>query len=239
MYLDLRTQSAASAAAATMAVGPDALTVWPREQPLQPIADARVLGTRFQDAARLHPAPHAAILAQAARQPANMHGWGGKKVRDAQTWSLPELQLLTRRALLFAARTQNWAEAHLTDRWANVMEHGEYSTPHCHYDAEIAVVYAFDAGDEFAACPTSGALEIIDPRIEFCCSKRPGYPSRGILPQMLAGTMLLFPASYLHYVKPYLGTRPRITLAWNISPGPPPRDASGFDAQVEGTLGRW
>ena len=150
MYLDLRTQSAASAAAATMAVGPDALTVWPREQPLQPIADARVLGTRFQDAARLHPAPHAAILAQAARQPANMHGWGGKKVRDAQTWSLPELQLLTRRALLFAARTQNWAEAHLTDRWANVMEHGEYSTPHCHYDAEIAVVYAFDAGDEFA-----------------------------------------------------------------------------------------
>ena len=50
----------------------------------------------------------------------------------------------TRRALLFAARTQNWAEAHLTDRWANVMEHGEYSTPHCHYDAEIAVVYAFD-----------------------------------------------------------------------------------------------
>ncbi len=237
MHLDLTEFFPGELDTARVQVSADSTPLWPIEQPVQAIADSQIVGTRFQDGDLLHPILRSRILQQAQQQLANLHGWGGKKVRDAKTWDLPEARLLTQRALLLFCRSCNLSSAHVTDRWANVLEQGDYSTPHTHYDAEAAVVYSLDPGDPCPATPTSGMLEIIDPRIEFCCSRRPGYPSRGILPEMTPGTMLLFPAAYLHYVKPYQGVRPRITLAWNLNPGPPPANiADNFEEQVPGVI---
>ena len=36
-------------------------------------------------------------------------------------------------------------------------------------------------------------------------------------PQMVPGTMLIWPSEVVHCVTPYVGKRPRITLAWNLS----------------------
>jgi hypothetical protein len=34
---------------------------------------------------------------------------------------------------------------------------------------------------------------------------------------MRAGSMLIFPAHFVHSVNPYTGKRPRITMSWNIN----------------------
>jgi Putative 2OG-Fe(II) oxygenase len=221
MFLDLSQQSADNLARSTVKLQAGQTGFWPAEQPIREIADPRIVGTRFQDANLLHPPLLAQLLTEAAKQPPNVIGWGGVKVRDAATWNLPELKLLTNRALMLLCRSRKVTAAHVLDRWANVIERGDYSQPHCHFEAESAVVYFLDTGDE----NSGGEFELIDSRIPFCCSRRAEYPNRGIFPAMVPGTMLLFPASFLHFVKPYTGLRPRITLAWNLNSGLPPQDA--------------
>src|SRR5688500_10062142 len=171
-----------------------ATQLWPAVQPVQTIADLRILGTRFQDAPLVHPPLLARVIAQAAQLPTNMRGWGGKKVRDEETWNLPSARLLTQRALLLLCRAAGATAAHVVDRWANVMEGGDFNTPHCHYEADAAVVYFLDAGDENPAAPLDGRFQIIDSRIAFCCPSRAERPTRGIMPDMAPGTMILFPA---------------------------------------------
>jgi hypothetical protein len=195
---------------------------WPRDQPVEPLMDARIFGTLFDDAPLYHAPLIERIVAQAATQPPNVRGSGGKKVRDLETWGSPPAELLSLRALLLFCLTQNVREAHVTDRWANVMERGEYSAPHAHYAADGSVVYFLDPGERDAVSPDDGAFVLMDSRVPFCCSIMPERPTRGLMPEMVPGTMILFPAEFLHFVNPYAGDRPRITLAWNICGGPPP-----------------
>jgi Putative 2OG-Fe(II) oxygenase len=49
--------------------------------------------------------------------------------------------------------------------------------------------------------------------------------TRPFLPDMVPGTMLMFPSPLVHGVNPYPGARPRITLSWNLSPVKPPGEA--------------
>jgi hypothetical protein len=224
LYLQLTSQTPLDASEATFRLRAATTQVWPAAQPVQEIADPRFLGTRFQDNALLREEWAPQLLQQAAREAENVVGWGGKKIRDAETWGMPAAQLLMQRALLFFCRTRGATSAHVVDRWANVMERGDYSKPHCHYDADAAVVYSLDIGSENPAAPNDGKFELIDPRVPFCCPSRPERPTRGILPAMQPGTMILFPAEWLHYVKPYNGAQPRITIAWNISAGLPPEE---------------
>lgn len=209
--------------------------VWPSEQPLQELADPRFLGTFFADNGLLHSqlAPQAIRVAATMRP--NSLGWGGKKVRDAETWGLPEAQLLSLRAMLFVCRARGSTTAHIVDRWINVLERGDYSTPHCHYESDVAVVYSLDPGD--ATPSADGQLEIIDPRIPFCCPSRLERPTRGIMPVMHGGTMVMFPAEWLHYVKPYFGQRSRLTIAWNISVGLRPAHLPDPTQHVPGIVG--
>lgn len=200
-------------------------SAWPEIQPVQAVGDPRIFGTIFQDVALFHPELSERICLQADTMPANMQAAGGKKVRDADTWNMVAAQLLTWRALMLYCVVRGVETAHVLDRWANVMTSGDYSTPHCHYDAEAAVVYSLDPGEIDAAQPMNGEFEIIDPRIAFCCPYQAERPIRGLVPKLLPGTMLVFPAEILHHVRPYHGERPRLTLAWNISAGlvPPGR----------------
>ncbi len=236
MHLDFATQSLEQQSAAIVALATGQTQVWPAVQPIQQIADPQFQGTRFQDNVLILGELLPRVLAQAATQPPNVHGWGGKKVRDEQTWSLPSAKLLSTRALLMFCRATGATSAHIVDRWANIMEQGDYSKPHCHYEADGAVVYSLEPGDKVASIPGDGCFELIDSRVPFCCPSRPLRPTRGILPDMSPGTMIYFPAELLHYVKPYSGKRPRVTVAWNISAGPPPATPVDFTKQVEGVL---
>lgn len=194
------------------------LRLWPQGVQIGKLVEPKIFGVRFDDAAAFGELTEL-ILAEAQRLKENSRGLGGKKVRDLATWDSPAGKLLTRRALLFYCRAFGASNAHVVDRWANVSEKYEYSAPHAHYEAEASAVFYLDLGDPTPEFPWSGAFELIDPRIPYCCSQRPGFPTRGLQPKLTTGTMLGFPANLLHLAHPYQGQRPRITLVWNMSPG--------------------
>lgn len=196
---------------------------WPQIN-VQELMDPRIIGARFPDHELIDQELIDRALSRASEIPKNVRGAGGKKVRDAETWSLPAAELLSMRAMLMFCHLSGAASAHILDRWINVMEAGDYSAPHCHYDAEGAIVYFLDPGETSATDPHDGRFELIDPRVPFCCANGPGRPIRGLMPGMAPGTMILFPAEFLHFVRPYSGSRPRLTIAWNISSGPLPAD---------------
>jgi hypothetical protein len=231
MYLETTNHSLEDIGASLFGLSTGLTRVWPAEQPIQGVADVRLVSTHFEDGHLIHPLAIAHVLSRAPHELRSRRGFGGKKIRDLATWGHPEMRLLTLRALLLVCRVREAASAHVVDRWANVMEHEDYSKPHCHYEADAAVVYSLDPGDEDPNAFASGRLEIIDSRIPNCCPSRPERPTRGILPAMPPGMMMTFPAEFLHYVKPYEGHRPRLTLAWNISIGPPPADRAYDPAQ--------
>lgn len=215
--------SLASIAAALLRIGDRLVRVWPEPQAVAPVADPRMHATLFPDHETINPLAKDLILRGGAGLTRAHRGSGGRKVRGREAWDAPELAVLTWRALVLVGVTHGVDAAHVVDRWANIMEHEEYSSAHSHYDSDLAVVYSLDPGE---MSPLSGQLQLIDPRIPACCTSRPECPTRAIMPQMVAGAMLVFPAKFLHAVTPYEGHRPRITLAWNISLGPPP--ASGL-----------
>ena len=176
----------------------------------------------FQDTNLFHAELIQHVCVQAYTMPASMRGVGGKKIRDAETWQLLSARLLTWRALYLFCLTNRVSSAYVADRWVNVMVDGDYSTPHCHFESQGAVVYSLDTGDPNPADPMDGDFEIIDSRIPACCPHEPERPNRGIAPKLRPGMMILFPSEFLHHVRPYSGRRPRLTIAWNICPGPPP-----------------
>jgi hypothetical protein len=238
MYVDFNHRSLAQQAADFLTLANGQTQVWPAAQPIQAIADPRFQGTRFQDNALIVGEWLPRVLEQGARQPANVHGWGGKKIRDEETWAFASARLLCLRALMMFCRATGATSAHIVDRWANIMEHTDYSRPHCHYESQGAVVYSLEPGDKISHLMGDGCFELIDSRVPFCCPSRPERPTRGIMPDMQPGTMVCFPAEWLHYVKPYTGRRPRVTVAWNISAGPPPEKPIDFTQQVAGAIGK-
>ncbi len=217
---------------ATAKIGGSEVTTWPASTPLGNIEDPRIFGAVFADGNLVHPEFKAACMNKAAEQPAGMLGFGGKKVRDQDVWDLPSAKLLTRRALLFYCRVHNLPAAHTTDFWANVMEPGDYSYPHCHYDSVSSLVYYLDLGGEDPSEKMAGRIHFSDPRIPYCCSTDPDRPTRGLLPSLREGLYLLFPSEFIHFVHPHRGSRARITLAWNISSGLPPQEIGPMASDV-------
>lgn len=211
---------------------------WPANLPISALDDPRIVGVRFPDAAIVHNEMIQAVLAQGLKQPMGALGFGGKKVRDPAVWDLPSARLLTRRALLFFCKVHGATSAFVHDGWANIMEPGDYSYPHCHYDSQASLVYYLDNGDPDPKEKLNGRFHLADPRIPFCCSTHPERPTRGLLPDTRVGTLIMFPSEFLHFVHPYRGTRPRITLAWNISAGsPPPPEETPASAIPRGMFG--
>ena len=206
------------------------LRVWPEGHGTAIVADAQIATTRFADHAQYHPALAAAVLA-ATHDPRfalaiNMPGHAacGTKAYDVQRWGAPAATLIHARALQLAHRSLAGSPVFADDAWANVYHDGDYCLPHSHFRSDVSIVYMLDPGD-VGDDPYAGRLCINDPRIAWCCNVEPGRATRPLMPAMPAGTMLLFASSYLHSVSPYRGSRPRVTLSWNITrrrlPGSP------------------
>jgi uncharacterized protein (TIGR02466 family) len=104
------------------------------------------------------------------------------------------------------------------EAWANVVRAGNYAKPHVHPNSNVSGVYYVDVGDAANDDQHSGVIEFIDPR------QRPGmFETEGTVPfdgyriAPTTGALLLFPSWLYHYVHPYRGTRPRVSVAFNVT----------------------
>jgi uncharacterized protein (TIGR02466 family) len=101
--------------------------------------------------------------------------------------------------------------------WAMVMRHGHHAVVHDHAEAHFSVAYYPDAGDaDLALHPDSGRLNFVDPR-------RGGMviPGIDLFPSQFAieprtGLLVVFPGWLQHFVQPYRGGRPRVSISCNV-----------------------
>jgi hypothetical protein len=203
-------------------VNGEEVRMWPRNMECETLGDPRIFGAVFPDSDSLRDAMIQSVLKSNESEKHNVRGNGGNKIRAKETWQSPVGRYLTLRALLMFCQTTGSHTAYTVDRWANVSLTGDYSAPHAHYESQAAVVYFLDLGDEDPDTTLSGNFELMDSRIPWCCTTESDCPTRSLIPTIRPGAMVLFPASFLHFVHPYTGKRPRITLAWNISAGGEP-----------------
>jgi uncharacterized protein (TIGR02466 family) len=101
--------------------------------------------------------------------------------------------------------------------WAMVMRHGDHTLVHDHTDAHFSVVYYPDAGDaDLETFPDSGKLCFVDPRRG--ASVIPGvelYPTQFAI-EPRTGLLVVFPGYLQHFVQPYRGGRPRVSISCNV-----------------------
>jgi uncharacterized protein (TIGR02466 family) len=101
--------------------------------------------------------------------------------------------------------------------WAMVMRHGDHTIVHDHSESHFSVVYYSDVGDaDLARHPDSGKLCFLDPRRGgTVISGIDLFPSQfAVTPQ--AGQLVVFPGWLQHYVQPYRGVRPRVSISCNV-----------------------
>lgn len=202
-----------------MIAGTD-VPVWPAGTKIQLLAAPNTGLADFADRDLYHAGLSAAIL-EMEREPRYrdwiFKGGCGTKVRDPQEWGRPEADLIHARAMRLAAKALGTDTVAVDDCWANVYRKGDYCMPHSHLRATASVVYLLDPGDPVEDDPASGRFYFCDPRIPFCTDYEPGRVTKLLMPDLYPGSLLVFPAEYIHGVNPYGGERPRITLSWNIN----------------------
>lgn len=101
--------------------------------------------------------------------------------------------------------------------WGMVMRAGDYTLPHHHAAAHLAGVLYLDAGDADATRhPQSGRLSFVDPRASVASAD--GFDLFPSLFEMRprTGSMVVFPGFVQHFVHPYRGTRPRVSVSFNV-----------------------
>lgn len=109
--------------------------------------------------------------------------------------------------------------------WANISGPQHSNQMHCHPGALWSGVYYVDVGEDDPNVDVEGELLLLDPRFPMNVMYMPElvlrnadgsaqYSQTPIRP--VNGRMVLFPAWLKHSVRPYLGTRERISVAFNI-----------------------
>jgi uncharacterized protein (TIGR02466 family) len=188
-----------------------------------------VLERHFAGVEALNQRLSAKILEREAAGPglvkSNVGGW--HSAGDFLRWEGPEsaelFQHVASAVKDYAAveRRVDAAALDLTvsaEAWANVARAGHYSKPHVHPNSNVSCVYYVDAGNAPADDANSGVIEFIDPRNRpsmFATEGTVGFDAYKVTPQ--SGLLLMFPAWLYHYVHPYQGTAPRISVAFNLT----------------------
>lgn len=109
--------------------------------------------------------------------------------------------------------------------WANISGPGHSNQMHCHPGALWSGVYYVDNGEDASGADVEGELLLLDPRFPMNTMYMPElvlrdeagkaqYSQTPIRPKN--GRMVLFPAWLKHSVRPYKGTRERISIAFNL-----------------------
>jgi len=194
--------------------------VWPADQRVGPLGDETVRLTDFNDAGRYHDLLIDKILAAESdpRQAEHLFRGGcGTKLRQLDAWRLPAARLVNARALRLCQSVLGDVPLFVDDAWANIYRPGDYCMPHSHLRSVASVVYFLSLGDPDPEHPMSGRFCIGDPRLHACCRMEDGRMTHSLTPEVKAGTMIIFPSQLVHFVNPYTGHSPRITLAWNFT----------------------
>lgn len=170
---------------------------------------------------------------EVSEQHSNVGGWQSSP--DLCNWDSPEVNSLVdfSRAFIEKLTAINSAQgltefngAWKIEGWANVNFPGCSNAIHAHPGAFWSLVYWVDDGRDSLEQNNGGQLEFSDPRgilpamyspalrfrIEGCLNA--GY-TQAITP--ISGHLVAFPSWLLHSVSPYVGTRPRISIALNFS----------------------
>lgn len=163
----------------------------------------------------------------------NVGGWhSGTNFLEAADPAVQELRgrvsaCITKMLALTGHKPPQTDQAMRVTAWANVARSGSYNSVHNHTPAVYSGVYYVNVGDPAPAGSRDGLIEFVDPR--------PG-PHGGPLPTHMfnapllidpePGMLLMFPGWLLHYVHPYRGTTPRVSVAFNLSLAPGPGRAS-------------
>jgi hypothetical protein len=214
------------------------LPVWPEGQTIGGRgSDRTLMRTVFPDTEAYHPRLIERIF-EMEKDPAftktYMKAIGGTKINHIDRWGIPEADLIHARAIALFKRTTQIETAAVDLSWANVYRDGAYAMAHSHPRSTASVVYCVDPGEEDPEDEMSGRFCIIDPRVAACCQIEKHCMTNPLMPNMTAGSMIVFPGQLLHAVNPYTGKRPRITMSWNLNsealPGSPfdvlPEDGS-------------
>jgi uncharacterized protein (TIGR02466 family) len=100
--------------------------------------------------------------------------------------------------------------------WANVLRGGDHFTPHTHANTVWSAVLYVDAGD--AGEDAGGLLAMRDPRGGAGMVHGPTATDAADTFQLAprTGLLVVFPAWLVHWVTPYHGERPRISIAANV-----------------------
>lgn len=194
------------------------VAVWPQELEVQQFNDTPAMFiTRFADAEPINAALTKRLLElEQDDEFCHRMEMGGSKIRDLQRWGIPEATLINARAKAFFSLATGDPNPLVDLAWGNISRKYEYLGPHSHNNSVGSVVYCVDTGDPDPNNRGSGRLSFVDPRIPACCTWQDDCMTEELWPDVHAGSMVLFPSQMVHFVHPYTGERPRITLAWNI-----------------------
>jgi uncharacterized protein (TIGR02466 family) len=162
----------------------------------------------------------------------NVGGWHSPPdLLDADDPAIVELRARVAKCLQSMLANTSFSDVAADRRmritaWANVARDGAYNAVHNHTPAVYSGVYYASIGDPPPEGSRDGLIEFVDPR--------PG-PHGGALPTHALhaplvidpepGMLVIFPGWLLHYVHPYRGATPRISIAFNLwLDVPPARD---------------
>lgn len=213
-------------------LGLKSIQIWPQNQKIDSLCDPTIRSTVFADIQEYHPRLISKILEFEEHQrmrKRHVRGAGGTRIHHLEKWASAEAELINARAKALFQYVLESEEAVVDLCWAGVYRAGDYCLPHSHVRTVASVVYCLDPGDEDLGDPQGGRFSFVDPRLATCCPDQKECMTAPFLPDMTAGTMIIFPSQLVHIVNPYNGVRPRITLSWNINKTalPPPEECPG------------
>lgn len=211
-----------------MQVGGKQLSVWPGKLEARQIEASSIYAVQFDDMEFYHEELQQVILEREGNPQYGLNlfrGACGVKVHHVDRWKSPAANLIHMRAQALYSAISGIENPVCDMSWGNVYRNGDYCMPHSHKRTDASVVYHLGDGDRDEENPLGGRLSFADPRIKSCCNEEQARVTTSFLPAMVPGMMIIFPSQLMHYVNPYTGDTPRITLSWNIAakkiPGSP------------------
>lgn len=198
---------------------------WPDGCRVSRWGEEAVFVAQFDDPPDFRDRLRASVMAL-AENPETATPFGGEvgsaKIYDVDRWGCAEADLIHARALHLFRVVSRRAERAVDLSWASVYRDGDWCMPHSHPRTQASVLYVLDLGDRGDGA--GGQFCFADPRMKMCCREEAGYVSTPSAPPMKEGTMMLFPGQAIHFVTPYRGSRPRLTMSWNLNHAARPGD---------------
>ena len=189
---------------------------------------------RWEDSEELNRQLKEAVLAQERQSTgtirSNVGGWQSNQ--DFMTWTGDAGKLLGRRIIELANHATTMLLKHFNATasfswkvsiWANVNRRGHWNKMHYHPGSTWSGTYYVDAGEAPPSDPPgAGRISFMDPVLAGQMTFFSGLVSQYFEVDPVAGLMVLFPSYLPHFVQPYMGQRPRISIAFNVHKEPYP-----------------